>query len=128
MILFFLSLLVILISCEQQSKKKNQLSYEEGFIQVDPGVRIFYQKLGSGKQVTVIPAGWWLYDDFKQLANDGRTLVFFNMRKRSRSDSIKDSTVIVIEKEVEDIETIRKKYKAEKINLTGWSYLGLLLI
>jgi hypothetical protein len=57
---------------------------QEGFVTTPDGVRLFYQKVGAGKQVVIIPAGFFLFDDFQTLAK-GRTLIFYDMRDRGRS-------------------------------------------
>jgi proline iminopeptidase len=121
---------IILVCCNEkkQQQTKNETNYEEGFVDVDPGVRIFYQKQGNGPQVTVIPAGYWLYDDFKHLVNDERTFIFYDMRNRGRSDYVNDTLLITIQKDVEDVEKIRQHFNANKINLMGWSYLGMMVM
>ena len=128
--LAIITLAIVLAGCSGKKEKQpqNDTSYEEGYIDVDPGVRIFYQKEGNGPQVTIIPAGYWLYDDFKHLVNSDRTLVFYDMRNRGRSDYVKDTLLITIQKDVDDIEKIRQHFKADKINLMGWSYLGMMVM
>ncbi|MCW5910885.1 MAG: alpha/beta hydrolase [Cyclobacteriaceae bacterium] len=98
-------------------------SYEQGFIEVEPDVKVFYQKTGTGNKAVIVPAGFWLYDDFKHLAKD-KTLIFFDMRGRGNSDFVKDTTLISIHKDVEDIEKIRQHFNLDKVSLVGWSYLG----
>jgi proline iminopeptidase len=109
--------------------KNNSGKYEEGIIETEKGVSIFYQKVGQGKQKIIIPAGYWLCNDFKHLADSAdRTIVFFDMRDRGRSSHVEDTCLLDIRKEIEDIEAIRKYFKFDKINLVGWSYLGFLVI
>lgn len=117
-----------LLFCCNSNDEKNETAYKEGYLEVDKEVRIFYQQVGSGKQITIIPAGWWMYDDFKHLVNDERTFIFFDMRNRGRSDFVSDTSLITIQREVEDIEKLRNHFKAAKINLIGISYLGLLVM
>ncbi len=129
---FVLMLLLMVFSCKSKKdngeKDEKEPAYTEGFLEVDDSVRIFYQRLGDGKDITVIPAGWWLYDDFKQLVRDDRSFIFFDMRNRGRSDFVKDTSLITIHREIEDIEKLRKHFNADKINLIGFSYLGLLVM
>lgn len=100
---------------------------EEGYIQVDPDVRIFYRKTGNGKQAVVVPLGFWLYEDFKSLAFN-RTMIFYDMRGRGQSDFVTDTTLISIWKDVDDVEKIRQHFRLDKISLIGESYLGKMVI
>ena len=103
---------------------------EEGYVPTDDGTRLFYQKVGSGKQTVIIPGGLFLYDDFKQLAK-GRTLIFYDMRGRGRSDAIPDerkSALVSIHNDVKDVERIRQHFKVAKFSLIGYSYLGLMTV
>lgn len=67
------------------------MPYDEGFATTGDGVRLYFQKLGSGAATTIVPNGISLVDDFKHLAGD-RTLIFYDMRNRGRSDSISDAS------------------------------------
>ena len=120
-----------LVGCNNQEKNKEQspeLIYEEGYIEVEKEINIFYQKVGDGPEKMIIPMGFLLYDDFKVLASESRTLVFYDMRNRGRSSYVLDSTKITIEEDVNDVEKIRKHFNFQKINLIGESYLGLMVI
>jgi len=125
-------LTILFYCCTRPEKDIAQLksadNYEEGYIDVDTDVRIFYQKVGDGPQVTIIPAGYWLYEDFKHLVNNDRTFIFYDMRNRGRSDFVKDTLLISIQKDVEDVEKIRTYFKSDKVNLMGWSYLGMMVM
>ncbi len=100
---------------------------EEGAIDTDPGIRIFYQKVGDGPQITVIPLGFWLYDDFKHLVTDDRTFIFYDMRGRGRSSYVQDTLAISIQKDVHDLEAVRRHFDLPKMSLIGESYLGLMV-
>lgn len=100
---------------------------EEGYVTTDDGVRLFYKKVGSGSQTVVIPLGFMLFEDFKRL-NEGRTLIFYDMRNRGRSDSVRDPQRITIYDDLRDLEKIRRHFKLEKMSLIGESYLGLMVV
>lgn len=102
--------------------------YKEGYIPIDGKNNIFYQKSGSGKQVIIIPMGFMLFEDFQKLNSPERTLIFYDMRNRGRSDFIADTNLISIQHDVEDVETLRKYFKIDKMSLIGWSYLGKMVI
>lgn len=101
---------------------------EEGFLTTPDGVRLFYQKVGNGPQTVILPGGLFLYPDLATLADSGRTLIFYDMRNRGRSQSIEDLTRVTIQADVRDLEAVRSHFKAEKIVPVGWSYLGLMVV
>ena len=75
----------------------------------------------------IVPGGLFLERDFARLGR-GRTVVFYDMRGRGRSDRVADSTHVTIEHEVRDLETVRRHIGAERVALVGWSYLGMLVM
>src|SRR5215207_7653432 len=96
-------------------KKTSNEKVEEGYIPTDDGTRLFYQKIGKGKQTVIIPGRLFVFDDLKQLAN-GRTLIFYDMRGRGRSDMIPDdkrSQIVGIYHDVKDVERVRKHFNIE---------------
>lgn len=100
---------------------------EKGFITVDPGTRIFYEKVGRDGPATVIPLHLFLFDDFRHLAKN-RTLIFYDVRNRGRSDRVEDKSKITIQEDVEDLEKLRKHFGLKKFSLIGESYVGLLVV
>jgi pimeloyl-ACP methyl ester carboxylesterase len=65
------------------------------YVTTEDGVRLYYHIVGSGSPVVLVPGGLFLERDFAKLAH-GRTMVFYDMRNRGRSDRVKDSTRISI--------------------------------
>jgi proline iminopeptidase len=99
------------------------------YVTTADGVRLFAQKLGNGPQTVVIPNGFYLFDDFKHLAED-RTLIFFDFRNRGRSDSVSDSEKLKrgIHHDVDDLEAIRRHFGIGQMNLLGHSYVGITVV
>jgi pimeloyl-ACP methyl ester carboxylesterase len=91
-------------------------------------VRLFYQKVGSGGQLVLIPNGIFLFEEFSYLA-DGRTLVFYDVRNRGRSDTIADPLKLArgILNDVDDMEAVRRHFGVEQVDLIGHSYMGLMV-
>lgn len=100
---------------------------EEGYVAAPDGVRLYYQRVGSGKQTVIVPGRLFLAEDFKRLSK-GRTLIFYDMRDRGRSDAVDDPKRITIQNDVEDLETIRRHFKVDKPDLIGFSYLGMMVV
>ena len=80
----------------------------EGYVTVEDGVRLYFQKLGNGVDTVVLLNGYYLLDDFKYLA-EGRTLLSLDLRNRGRSDYITDGSKLQrgIQQDVHDLETVR---------------------
>jgi proline iminopeptidase len=95
----------------------------EGFVTTPDGVRLFFQKLGSGAKTVVIPNGIYLLEDFRSLAEE-RTLIAFDLRNRGRSDATGEGS---IERDVEDMEAARLHFGLDRMDLIGHSYVGLMV-
>jgi len=63
----------------------------EGYVTTEDEVRLFFQKFGSDPNMLVIPNATAMCDDFKQIAT-GRTVVFYDLRNRGRSDAVTDAS------------------------------------
>ncbi len=101
----------------------------EGYVTTDDGVRLWFQTVGSGPQVVVLPNGFHLLEDFRCLA-PGRTLVFYDVRNRGRSDTVTDPAKLVrgIQNDVDDLDAVRRHFGLDRLNLIGHSYMGLMVI
>jgi pimeloyl-ACP methyl ester carboxylesterase len=101
----------------------------EGYVLTDDGVRLFYRTVGDGPQRVIIPNAAYMSEEFKYLA-DGRTLVFYDLRNRGRSDQVTDGSKLKrgIHHDVEDLETIRRHFGFEIVDVIGHSYLGFVVM
>lgn len=96
----------------------------EGFVRADDGAgRLYYQIVGEGPQTVVVPVGFYLADHLRPLAR-GRRLVFYDPRGRGRSDAV-DTSMVSLDKQLEDLETLREALRIERMALIGWSGLGM---
>lgn len=100
---------------------------ESGYVTTADGVRLFYKKAGTGRETVIVPYGYTLFRDFKVLAKNC-TMIFYDMRDRGHSDEVKDAAKITIQKDVDDLETIRQHFGAGKVSLIGESYLGMMVV
>lgn len=94
----------------------------EGYVSTADGVRLFYRTLGRGPSI-VIPNGNYFVDDFHELAGE-RTLIAYDPRNRGRSDQSEDGD---IERDVEDLEAVRRHFEIARMDLIGHSYMGLMV-
>jgi len=101
----------------------------EGYVTTDDGLRLWFQTVGSGPQVLVLPNGFHLLEDFSCLA-PGRTLVFYDVRNRGRSDTVTDPTLLErgIHNDVDDLDAVRRHFGLDRLALIGHSYMGLMVI
>lgn len=100
---------------------------EEGWVTAPDGVRLYYEKTGTGAPVLIVPARLFVLPGFAPLAG-GRTLVAYDMRNRGRSDRVEDAARITIQNDVADLEAVRRHVGAEKFSAIGYSYLGLMVV
>jgi len=100
----------------------------EGKLKSFDGVELFFQKVGSGKQVVIIPGGLFLYEGLKPLAGKDRTLIFYDMRNRGRSQHLDDLASVSIESDVRDLEAVRAHFHAKGFTPIGYSYLGMMVM
>jgi pimeloyl-ACP methyl ester carboxylesterase len=102
---------------------------DRGCVRPDDGLRLWFQTVGSGPQVVVLPNGFHLLEDFSCLA-PGRTLVFYDVRNRGRSETVTDPAKLArgIHNDVDDLELVRRHLDLDRLNLIGHSYMGLMVI
>lgn len=101
--------------------------FEEGFVEVEPGLRLYYRVIGDGEEKVVVPAGFYLEDVLSHVAR-GRTVIFYDMRDRGRSDSVADLSRVELPEDVADLEALRVHFGLETMSLIGWSYLGTMVV
>ena len=101
----------------------------EGLVTTEAGIRLYFQKVGDGARTVLFPNGIVEADDFAYLA-DGRTLIFYDVRNRGRSDTVSDPAQLErgILHDVEDIEAVRRHFGLDRVDLIGHSYMGLTVI
>ncbi len=81
----------------------------------------------DGRLPLVVPNAIYLEDDFARLA-ERREVVFYDLRGRGRSEAVADPARLGIERDVEDLETVRSALGIERMSLLGHSYLGLMVV
>lgn len=103
---------------------------EEGFVPTEDGTRLYYEKVGSGKQTVIIPLRLFAFEAFKQIG-DQFTVIAYDTRGRGRSDAIPDDEKagkLGLQNDVADVERVRRHFQVGKTSLIGYSYAGLVII
>jgi proline iminopeptidase len=101
------------------------MTMSDGYVTTDDGLRLFYRRVGEGP-LTLMLNGVPMVDDFVPLA-EGRSIVFFDNRNRGRSDAVRDRSQIErgVHHDVDDLDTIRRHFGAERVTVIGHSYAGV---
>jgi pimeloyl-ACP methyl ester carboxylesterase len=100
---------------------------DTGWIAGADGVRLYYEKLGSGPRTIIVPGRLFLAHELAPLAKR-HTLILYDMRNRGRSSRVEDGRLITIQKDVEDLEAVRQHFRVERFVPIGYSYLGLMVV
>lgn len=96
----------------------------EGFVSTNDGTRLYYVENGSGTDVLVAPVALYLQPHLLEDLAKSRRVIFYDPRNRGRSDSA-DLSSISLDRQIEDLESLRTKLGIEKMSLLGWSGLGM---
>jgi pimeloyl-ACP methyl ester carboxylesterase len=89
---------------------------------------LHFEEVGSGLPLVLIPNGIQLKEDFEPLGA-GRTLVFYDVRNRGRSQSGDPARLARgIAQDVDDLEAVRRHFGAGPVDLVGHSYIGLMVL
>jgi len=100
---------------------------EEGYLKASEGVYLFYQKVGNGKHVVIVPLRQFLFEPLSRLASSDRTLIFYDVRNRGFSTAVADGGQIGIQHDAEVVEIVRTHFGVQRFTLIGFSYAGLMV-
>ncbi|MBC8101229.1 MAG: alpha/beta fold hydrolase [Cytophagales bacterium] len=94
-----------------------------------PKGRIYYEKEGQGPLLILVAGGpggghTSFHPWFNRLAKT-HTVVYFDNLGRGRSDRLQDPKQYTVERDADDIESLRIALKADKIAVLGHSYGGM---
>ena len=99
---------------------------EEGYVTAPDGIKLHYRKIGSAPRTVIVPLGFVLFDDVKQLS-DMATVITYDMRNRGRSQKLEDMSSATIQQDVKDLEAVRAHFKVDRFVPIGYSYLGMMV-
>lgn len=100
---------------------------DTGWIAGPDGVRLYYEKIGSGARTLIVPGRLFLARDLAPLG-ERHTVILYDMRNRGRSSRVEDGRLLTIGKDVEDLEAVRRHFGVERFVPIGYSYLGLMVV
>jgi pimeloyl-ACP methyl ester carboxylesterase/ketosteroid isomerase-like protein len=101
--------------------------FEEGFITTTDGARLYFRKIGAGRDTIIAPLDFVLHPFLRQLS-DRATVITYDLRNRGRSSKVTDSATLSIDQDVMDLEAVRDHFKVDKFIPVGFSYLGKMVM
>jgi proline iminopeptidase len=122
-----LALMLAAAAAATPSQAQSGLAVQEGRVVADDGVSLRYRMIGEGGEAVIVAnTAAWLEEEFAVLAHD-RTVIFFDARNRGGSDRVTDPQRIGMDREVRDIDEVRRHLGFDRVALIGWSYVGALV-
>jgi pimeloyl-ACP methyl ester carboxylesterase len=100
---------------------------DTGYVNGPDGVRLYYERIGRGGKTLIVPGRLFLAQDLAPLARR-HTLILYDMRNRGRSSPVGDGSLLTIQKDVEDLEAVRRHFGVERFVPLGYSYLGFMVV
>lgn len=125
-LVFALALCLAPAGCAPKAQPPAPPPVADGFVQAADGTQLYYRKVGDGPRAVILPADLFLHPAFDRLAT-GRTLYYYDMRNRGRSDSVGPERANSIQQDVLDLEAVRAHFALDSVDLVGFSYLGLMV-
>jgi len=126
-LLFALLLNIILVAAAQDIKYPD--SWTDGQYYTVNGAKLWVVTVGRGAPLIIIPGGpgstHLSYRRFDSLAKSNIQLIYFDAFGRGKSDTAKDVKEYSLERDIEDIEGLRKAMHLDKISVLGHSYGSL---
>lgn len=98
-----------------------------GEVAVGDGLRIRYRHQGDGDVALVLPSDSWLGEDMEALV-EGRDAVFYDLRGRGRSSPVHSLESLGLDRDVADLERLRRHLGLRRMILVGWSYHGAVAV
>jgi pimeloyl-ACP methyl ester carboxylesterase len=102
-------------------------SPDTGYVAGPDGVRLYYERIGTGGPTLIVPGRLFLARELAPLARR-HTLILYDMRNRGRSSRVEDGSLLTIQKDVEDLEAVRRHFGVERFVPLGYSYLGFMVV
>ena len=114
-----------------QKKPGVQAGVREGYVITSDSARLFYRVMGQrGDTIIAIHGGPGV--DLESIANDFAPLaekhvvIFYDQRGAGRSELPKDTTRLVVQRQIADLDEVRRHFGARKVTLVAHSYGPLL--
>lgn len=123
--------LAICLGCVVSAKAQNasvEIKHAPGDFVVVNGAKLWYESEGKGEPFLLIaggPGSSHYFEPFFSVLAASNRLIYFDAFGRGKSERAKSAKEYTFERDVEDIEGLRKALGLGKINLLGHSYGGM---
>jgi proline iminopeptidase len=103
----------------------------EGYVTTSDSARLFYRVIGRGADTLIAIHGGPGVDlesiagDFAPLG-ERHVVIFYDQRGAGKSELPRDTTRLVVARQVADLDAVRRHFKLERVTLIGHSYGPLL--
>lgn len=127
--LMILAVLIFFIAC---SSSKQKAVINEGLLSGADAEKVYYRVMGSGQDTVVVihggpGAGMHTVIPMMQPLAKSFTLIFYDQRGGGRSTLPRDTTKLQPHHFVEDLESVRKHFDLEKMNVITHSFGSILV-
>ena len=133
-LVFYITFILLTLTANSQTGNNNGVrfpdSWNDGEYYNINGAKLWVVSVGTGEPLIVIPGGpggnHLSYRVFDSLTVHGNIrVIYFDAFGRGKSDTAKHLKEYTLERDIEDIEGLRKALHLEKISLLGHSYGSL---
>jgi len=125
--IFIIFHLLLVTSVSSQTDVQKPTHPSGDFVQVN-GKKIWYESEGKGEPLLLIAGGpgfshAYFHPFFSALASSNH-IIYFDAYGTGKSERAKSAKEYSLSQDVEDVESLRKALRLEKINVLGHSYGG----
>jgi proline iminopeptidase len=126
----FIFIIVEIFAQNTDSTRQFPDSWTDGQYYTINGAKLWVVSVGTGEPLIIIPGGpggtHLAYRSFDSLSVKGNIrLIYFDAFGRGKSDTAKNVKEYTLQRDIEDIEELRKILNLDKISLLGHSYGSL---
>ena len=130
-----LLLVIVGFGCKERPTQEEKTIPRNGFVHSKDSIDLYYRFLGSGKDTLVLIHGGpgmdseYFIADFEPLAKN-HVLLFYDQRGGGQStlpDTLNAQKLLGIDKHVEDLEVLRKRFRFKKLKVIAHSFGPMIL-
>jgi len=126
--IFFAVVLLFIVSIAIAQEKKVDSWTDGKYVKVN-GANLWVVTVGEGDPIIIIPGGpggaHIGYRDFDPLTKSHHQIIYFDAFGRGKSDTAKNVAEYTLDRDIEDIEGLRKALNLDRVTVLGHSYGGV---
>jgi len=124
-----LAIFALLLVSDVFGQAKKVDSWTDGkYVNVN-GAKLWVVTVGEGDPIIIVPGGpggaHVGYRDFDPLTEKRHQIIYFDAFGRGKSDTAKNVAEYTLERDIDDIEGLRKALNLDKVTVLGHSYGGV---